>query len=52
MHSKVKAATTASEDYKNKFEYRKRDMITLKKQIDLGKEAQLQKQAEEIEQLK
>lgn len=43
MHSRVKAASTAAEDYKNKFEQLKRDMITLKKQIDLGKEAQLQK---------
>ncbi len=41
-----------AEDYKFKFDQLKRDMITLKRQIDKDKEMQLTKQGEELEQLK
>lgn len=52
LNSKIKQANMQVEDYKFKFDQLKRDMITLKRQIDKDKEVQLTKQGEEIEQLK
>lgn len=42
-------ATAAADEYKTKFELLKKEMISLKKQIDENKEHQLTKQANELE---
>lgn len=52
MESRVKAAVEQRDDYRTKYDQIKRDMISLKRQMDLEKEKQLEKQAQELEQLK
>jgi len=52
LENKIKAANEARDDFKKKFEQVKRDMIALKKNIDKDKNQTLEKQAEELEQLK
>ena len=52
LESKVKAAMEQRDDYKEKFDQIKRDMIGLKRQIDQEKERTLENQAKELEQLK
>ena len=52
LESKVKAANEQRDDYACKYSQIKKDMIALKRQIDLEKEKQLEKQALELEQLK
>lgn len=52
LESRVKAATESRDDYRNKYDQIKKDMVALKRQIDLDKEKQLEKQALELEQLK
>ena len=49
LESKVKAANEQSLDYRSKYDQIKRDMIGLKRQLDLEKEKQLEKQALELE---
>lgn len=52
MESKVEKAYNDRDEYRTKFEKVKKDMLTLKKQLDHEKELQLTKQAEELEQIK
>ena len=52
MDSKVVKANDDRDDFKMKFEKIKKDMITLKKQLDHEKELTLTRQAEELEQIK
>ena len=52
MESRVKAATEQRDDYAVKYNQVKKDMIGLKRQMDMEKEKQLEKQAAELEQLK
>ena len=49
MESKVVKANDDRDDFKMKFEKIKKDMITLKKQLDHEKELTLTRQAEELE---
>ena len=48
----MKSAQGVADEYRQKFEGLKREMVNLKKQIDVQKDQQLQKQAEELEHLK
>lgn len=43
MESRVKAAVEQRDDYRTKYDQIKRDMISLKRQMDLEKEKQLEK---------
>lgn len=52
LETKVKAAVDQRDDYATKYGQIKKDMIALKRQIDLEKEKTLEKQALELEQLK
>ena len=52
LETKVANANEQREEYKQKFENIKKDMIALKRQIDKEKEMQLTKQAEELEMIK
>ena len=52
LESKVKAAIEQRDDYATKYGTIKKDMVGLKRQIDAEKEKQLEKQAQELEQLK
>ena len=52
LESKVKAAIEQRDDYATKYGTTKKDMVGLKRQIDAEKEKQLEKQAQELEQLK
>lgn len=52
LESKVKSAVEQRDDYREKFDQIKRDMIGLKRQIDQEKERTLENQAKELEQLK
>lgn len=49
MESRVKAATEQRDEYRSKYDQIKKDMIALKRQLDLEKEKQLEKQAQELE---
>ena len=49
MESKVVKANDDRDDFKMKFEKIKKDMITLKKQLDHEKELTLTRQAEELD---
>ena len=52
LESKVKNAYEQRDDYASKYGTIKKDMVGLKRQIDAEKEKQLEKQAQELEQLK
>ena len=52
MESKVAKAYEDRDEYRLKFEKVKKDMITLKKQLDHEKELTLTRQAEELESIK
>ena len=52
METKVARANEERNEYKQKFEKVKQDMIHLKKQIDKEKEMTLTRQAEELEHIK
>ena len=52
LESRVKVSNEQRDDYRAKYDQIKRDMIALKRQLDLEKEKQLEKQALELEQLK
>lgn len=47
--TKIANAVESRDEYRQKFENVKKDMIALKKQLDREKELQLTKQAEELE---
>jgi centrosomal protein CEP120 len=49
LESRFAQATEQKEEFKQKFEKVKKDMIALKRQIDTDKERTLTKQAEELE---
>ena len=52
METKLAKTNEERDEFKLKFERVKKDMITLKKQIDHEKEVALTRQAEELEQIK
>ena len=52
LETKVKKANESRDDYKGRYEQVKRDMVNLKRQIDRKKEQTMQRQAQELEQLK
>ena len=52
MDNKLKTAYEARDDFRKKFETLKRDMVTLKKQMDSEKQQTLVRQSEELEKLK
>ena len=52
LETKVKQAMEGREEFRAKYDQVKKDMITLKRQIDNEKEAALTKQANELQELK
>ena len=52
LESRVNSANEQRDEFRQKFEKVKQDMIALKKQIDKEKENTLSRQAEELEQIK
>ena len=52
LETKVRQALEGREEFKAKYDQVKKDMITLKRQIDNEKEAALTKQATELQELK
>ena len=52
LETKVKQAVESREEFRAKYDQVKKDMITLKRQIDNEKEAALTKQANELQELK
>lgn len=52
MENKLKASEASKEEFRARYEQVKKDMIGLKRQIDLDKEHILEKQAKELESLK
>lgn len=52
LETKVNNANEQRDDFRNKYEQLKKDMVLMKKQIDREKELTLTKQAEELEAIK